>query len=136
MTGNVALSETAVADAAKSGSILPENCGGKLSQISADRDYKILCKVGVKAEISLDTGDQRTVIGVFDSPWIGSDIGTIQTETQAPQFRARIEDLEGVKRNNLITVYDKRLTHNEFKIVSPVEDDGTGMAFLMLRPET
>lgn len=73
-------------------------------------------------------GQDRTINGIFDAPFLNAQLGEYEPETSQPRVTAKASDLVGITRGDMATV------DGEVYDVMAVEPDGTGMAVLRLAP--
>lgn len=79
------------------------------------------------ATVSLQDGSTRSVVGIFDDPFLNAQIGEYELETSRPRMSCAASDLEGIRRGDTATIDGET-----FDVVSGPQPDGTGMAILDL----
>jgi hypothetical protein len=72
--------------------------------------------------------DGRAVRGMFSSPWLAPQLGTLRTGLVEPNVKLRDADAAGVDRGAAV-VFDGA----GYEVVS-IEPEGTGITTLVLRP--
>lgn len=81
------------------------------------------------AELRLQAGTVRQVLGIFDEAFLDADLGEYRHETSAPRLAGRAADFAGAKRGDVLVIGGR-----EFDVVSAPQIDGTGWATLRLAP--
>lgn len=70
-----------------------------------------------------------SVKGLFSAPWLGPQIGHLNTGIVEPQVVVRDADAVGVEKGDPVTAEGGNY------VVVRIEPDGTGVTALILRPE-
>lgn len=82
------------------------------------------------ATITLQVTDEtRTVVGIFDDPYLNADLGEYEADTSAPRFTCKEADVAGVDRGDTLTL-DGRV----YDIMTAPQSDGAGMACIRMEP--
>ncbi|KVQ67910.1 hypothetical protein WT22_06360 [Burkholderia territorii] len=89
----------------------------------SDVDAAVLRDLG-DADITIDG---RPVEGMFASPWLGPDLGSLRTGLVAPVFHLRDRDAVGVRQGSILIASGARYR------VLEAHPDGTGWTVLILQ---
>jgi len=81
----------------------------------------------VTAELQLQAGATRSLDGIFDEPFLDTNLGEYSMDQVAPRFMCRAADVADVGRGDVLIVLGRTLD-----IMSAPMADGTGMATLRL----
>ncbi|RZG78354.1 hypothetical protein EXE10_18210 [Acinetobacter sp. WCHAc060033] len=82
----------------------------------------------IKAVLQLGDGSKKSVIGVFDEPYLNAQLGEYEVDDAQPRFTCKSIDVENVSRGDLLLLSDGR----EFHIMTYPQQDGTGISILKL----
>lgn len=83
---------------------------------------------GLPAVLRYDvSGDEKTIIGIFDDPYLDTQLGEYIADTSAPRFTCKEIDVLDVRRGDYLIHGGK--TYN---IMAVPQGDGTGLAILRL----
>lgn len=83
----------------------------------------------VRATLTLLDGEVREVVGIFDNPYVGAQLGEYEQDTCEPRFTCKESDVSDVERGCRLIVGFKT-----YDVLSAPEADGTGLATLILAP--
>lgn len=67
------------------------------------------------------------VVGIFDNPWIGPEVGEVETSLNQPTLLVRTSDVSTVSKGDTIIINSANYT------VVGIEPDGTGLTSLVLK---
>jgi hypothetical protein len=86
-----------------------------------------LDEFAVTAIIWVSEGVSREAVGIFDDPYLDSQLGEYRLDTSSPRFQSRASSLVGIERGNRITIEGA-----EYLALGVPKSDGTGMATVEL----
>lgn len=81
----------------------------------------------VLATVRLQDGGTRVLRGIFDDPYLNTQLGEYEMDTSRPRLTCKEADVIGVKRGDLVDI-DGRT----YDVLTSAQADGTGMAVLDL----
>lgn len=73
------------------------------------------------------TGTPRTIVGIFDDPYLNAQLGEYELDSSAPRFTVKETEAAGILRGDTLEVAGK-----VFDVLSSPQQDGTGMAVIAL----
>ncbi len=82
---------------------------------------------GVVATITPAVGAAYQVNGIFDDPYLNTQLGEYQVDTSQPRFTAAEPHLAAVKRGDVLTIGGK-----QFDVLTNAQPDGTGLAIVQM----
>lgn len=77
--------------------------------------------------LELQDGTSRAVAGIFDDPYLNTQLGEYEPDVTQPRVTAKASDLEGVTRGDLAVIGGVT-----YDVMGAPQPDGTGMALLRL----
>jgi len=83
----------------------------------------------INCTLRMQTGMVRKFLGIFDDPYLNSQLGSYESDTNRPTIHCLERDVLGVARGDRVDV-DKK----SFDVLSAPHVDGTGFAVLELAP--
>ena len=89
-------------------------------------NYFITDEHAVSATYSVQGGSESTIIGIFDNEYFEDPAGEVGLESSQPQFTCKTTDVSSASNGDTLVVSSTTYT------VRSVQDDGTGITFLVL----
>ncbi|MEI4262793.1 head-tail joining protein [Roseovarius sp. D0-M9] len=86
-----------------------------------------LDEFAVTAIVTPAEGVSRSIVGIFDDPFLDAQLGEYRLDTSAPRFQSTEQALSGIKRGDGVTIDGV-----EYIALGGPKSDGTGMATLEL----
>lgn len=83
------------------------------------------------AVITTAGGAEIALLGNFDDPYVGANLGEYERDTDGPAFTCRADLVAGVRRKDTITIKFPK-GDEIFDILTSPQPDGTGLAKLEL----
>ncbi len=83
----------------------------------------------VTATITLQTAEVRSVVGIYDDPYLNAELGEYDADLSQPRFTCKLADATGIKRGDEVAIPGEPGT---FSVMSDPQGDGTGMCVLRL----
>lgn len=77
--------------------------------------------------LTLASGETRTVVGIFDEPYMNADLGEYELDASQPRFGAAEKHFVGVERGDTLEIDGK-----VYDILTAPQSDGVGWATLQL----
>lgn len=111
---------------------MPAPSWEELDQFLAPEDF------AVEARIEFQDGSKpRTVYGIFDDPYMNTELGEFDMDTSKPRLLAKVSDFAGVGRGEQVVIVerDRRgfvVTEKTYDVVTGPQSTGDGMAILAL----
>lgn len=85
---------------------------------------------GDETLIHFQNGATRSIVGIFDEPYVNAQTGEYDMDTVQPRLAATMADLSGVLRGDEVEIngilYD---------VLTGPQDDGTGLGMIELAPK-
>lgn len=81
----------------------------------------------VDAVINFSAGGSRSVVGIFDDPYLNAEIGEYSMDNSDPRFLGRESDFAGADRGDTLTIGGVT-----YDILTGPQSDGVGMSILKL----
>lgn len=81
----------------------------------------------VTATITPAEGVSRSVVGIFDDPYLDAQLGEYRLDTSSPRFQASESALAGIERGDGVSI-----DGIEYLALAAPKPDGTGLATLEL----
>lgn len=75
--------------------------------------------------ISLQSGVSRSVVGIFDDPFLNAELGEYELDTTRPRLTCKAIDVLGVGRGDEVTIDGET-----FDVMTSPQLDGEGIAVL------
>jgi hypothetical protein len=88
-------------------------------------DFLQLDDFAVTAVIHLQAGGARTVVGLFDDPFLMAAAGGYERDQVKPTFQLKESDTVGMRRGDWLVV-----DGNTYDILTSPQGDGNGMSLL------
>lgn len=82
---------------------------------------------GTTAVFLLHTGETRSVVVLFDDPYLNAQLGEYEADTSEPRISGKESDLLGVERGDTVSVAGET-----FDVLTGPQADGTGWALVTL----
>lgn len=92
-------------------------------------DFLSTDEFATPAVLQLQGGTTRPISGIYDEPFLNSELGEYNMDTTRPRMLCKAIDVVGVTRGDALVINGKTLD-----ILSTPQADGTGMATLDLAP--
>lgn len=102
--------------------------------LQPDADGGFACTAIITLQV---TGETRTVVGIFDDPYLNADIGEYEADTSAPRFTCKESDVAGVDRGDTWQEADPKTrapVGPVYDIMTMPQSDGAGMAIVRMEP--
>lgn len=81
----------------------------------------------VSATVHLQDGGTRVITGIFDDPYLNTELGEYEVDTSRPRFACKQADVINLSRGDTVEIDGET-----FDIITSAQPDGTGMALLEL----
>ena len=81
----------------------------------------------VLAEVALQGGGTRAVLGLFDAPYYNAELGEYDFDTRQPRFTCKAAEAGGIGRGDILS-----LAGTSYDVLTAPQEDGTGLAVLEL----
>jgi hypothetical protein len=81
------------------------------------------------ATITLQSGAELVVHGIFDDPYLNAQLGEYEHDTSDPRFLCKASAVTSVRRGD-----ELELDGKTYDVMTTPQDDGTGMATVKLAP--
>lgn len=79
------------------------------------------------AMIDLQDGTSRSVVGIFDDPFLNAELGEYELDTTRPRLTCKTVEVAGVGRGDEVSIDGET-----FDVMTSPQGDGEGMSVLDL----
>lgn len=90
-------------------------------------DFLNTDEFAVSAVLQPQDGEPRSIVGIFDEPFLDAELGEYRMDQVAPRFLCCADHVAGVLRGDTLTVNGQT-----YDILAAPQADGTGMATLRM----
>lgn len=90
-------------------------------------DFLNADEFAVTAVLHPQGGSPRSIVGIFDEPFMDAELGEYRMDQVVPRFLCRADQVAGVQRGDVLEVQGRTLD-----ILAAPQADGTGMATLRM----
>lgn len=80
-----------------------------------------------QATIAMQDGSTRSVVGIFDDPFLNAELGEYELDTTRPRLTCKAQDVAGVQRGDEVTIDGEA-----FDVLTWPQGDGEGLAVLQM----
>lgn len=90
-------------------------------------DFLQTDEFATEAIVTLQGGTTRSVVGIFDDPYLIAELGEYDLDTTRPRLTCRMADVAGVVRGDEVTIDGET-----FDVLTSPQGDGEGIAVLQM----